>query len=290
MAGVAAATALLWSTPALRLGGRAALMLAAALLFGALGAVDDRRAIDARAKLGAGALLSLAVAVVLPPIAAIPLVGGLALPLPAVVGVAGSALWLVTATNAVNFMDGANGLAPGGLLIAFLTLAGGAALGGDAPLAAVALATAAAYAGFLPWNVRGRVFQGDAGALFGGFLFAAGHLAGAAAGALPLLFGPIVLLPWLTDVLLTLARRARARRPLLQAHREHLYQRWLTAHGREHPALARRNALACGAAALAALLAAARPDWQGPAFALTLVACIAGWTAASRRLDAAARR
>ena len=266
----------------------AALALLAALAFGALGAADDFRGLGAGLKLGLGALAAVAVAALLPPIAALPLAPGLSLPLAPWLGVAGSALWLVTATNAVNFVDGANGFAPGGLIVAFAALAGGAALGGGGAVSALALAAAAAYAGFLPWNLSGRLFQGDAGSLFGGFLFAALHLAGTAQGALPLYFGPLVLLPWLTDVLLTLLRRARGGRPLLDAHREHLYQRWLQATGRGHLALAWRNGVVCGAAAaLAVLMCAAPRGWQGAIFLLALAACVAGWALVSRRLDRA---
>ncbi len=116
-----------------------------------------------------------------------------------------------------------------------------------------ALAGAAATAGFLPFNLKGRLFQGDAGALFGGFLFAALCLVACGRdgrGPVGLWFGPTTLLPFLTDVLLTLLRRARGRRSLLQAHREHLYQRWLAAApGRTHAALALRTTAAMTTAA-----------------------------------------
>ncbi|MBE7217303.1 MAG: hypothetical protein INR64_02425 [Caulobacteraceae bacterium] len=251
----------------------------------ALGVADDRAAVGAKAKLLLGAGIAVVVALLVPPVRAIPLWPGAALPLWAPVGVAGGVLWLVTATNAVNFVDGANGFAPGGLLIAFLALAVGASPS-DPQTAWLAALAAAAYLGFLPWNLAGRLFQGDAGSLFGGFLFAALHLAAVGRGALPLLFGPVVMLPWLTDVLLTLLRRARGRRPLLEAHREHLYQRWLQATARAHLALAWRNALVCAAAALAGLATVAAARWQAPIFLAVLAACVAGWTLTSRRLDA----
>ena len=69
-----------------------------------------------------------------------------------------------------------------------------------------------ACAGFLPWNLGGRLFQGDAGALFCGFLFAGLAILSTAPRAgspgLSLYFGPLILLPFLTDVLLTLAHGA----------------------------------------------------------------------------------
>lgn len=261
------------------------LTFALAAGFGLFGAADDRWELGARLKLGLGAVLALGVGALLPP-TVLPLLPGLDLPLPPLLGAAGAALWIVTAANAVNFVDGANGLAPGGLLIAFATLAIAAFLGGAPMLGAVALATAAAYAGFLPWNLAGRLFQGDAGALFGGLLFAVLHLVGVRAGVLPLYFGPVVLLPWLTDVLLTLLRRARGGRSLLDAHREHLYQRWLQATGRPHLALAWRAWIVFALAGAAGLgLTLVPRGWTAPLLALAVAAHVLAWTRVSRALD-----
>ena len=85
---------------------------------------------------------------------------------------------------------------------------------------------------------------------------------------------------------MTLLRRTRAGRPLLSAHREHLYQRWLQATGRPHLALAGRNAAVCAAAGAAALGMAAAPwAWQGPIFAGAVVVSVAAWALASARLS-----
>lgn len=81
--------------------------------------------------------------------------------------------WLVGVTNAVNFLDGLDGLAGGlaGILAAGLAVI--AALQGDAASMAVALALFGACAGFLPWNWKpARVFLGDAGSLTTGFVLA----------------------------------------------------------------------------------------------------------------------
>lgn len=81
--------------------------------------------------------------------------------------------WLVGVTNAVNFLDGLDGLAGGlaGIMAAGLAVI--AALQGDAASTAVALALFGACAGFLPWNWKpARVFLGDAGSLTTGFVLA----------------------------------------------------------------------------------------------------------------------
>ncbi len=256
-------------------------------LLGGIGAVDDLLDLGAGAKLAVQAVAALLFAALVARIDALPLGFGAALRLGPVIGVAGTALWLVVAGNAVNFMDGANGLAPGAVAISLLFLAIACFAAGAPGVGALALVGAAAGAGLLPWNVTGRLFQGDAGALFSSFLFAAlAVIASARGGPLFLYFGPLALLPFLTDVLLTLLMRARRRAPLMQAHRDHLYQQWLRRTGRTHVALAWRVWLvmaATGAAAVA--LQHAPAAVQPPLFALAVLVCALAWTVARAKLE-----
>ena len=77
------------------------------------------------------------------------------------------------ACNAMNLIDGAHGLAGGVALIMFGGLAAAAGLAGDEEVLAQALAVMGAIIGFLVWNYpRGKVFLGDAGAYFLGFMYA----------------------------------------------------------------------------------------------------------------------
>ncbi len=76
--------------------------------------------------------------------------------------------------HAFNIIDGYNGLAGSVALVVCLALAHVALQVGDRELAALALALAAATAGFLVWNYpRGLIFAGDAGAYLWGLLIAA---------------------------------------------------------------------------------------------------------------------
>jgi len=80
---------------------------------------------------------------------------------------------VVGACNAINLVDGAHGLAGGTALIMFSGLAIAAEWSGDARILAEALVMAGALVGFLAWNYPGgRVFLGDAGAYFVGFMYA----------------------------------------------------------------------------------------------------------------------
>lgn len=75
--------------------------------------------------------------------------------------------------HAFNIIDGYNGLAGAVALVVCLALAHVALQVGDRELAAMAIALAAATAGFLVWNYpRGLIFAGDAGAYLWGLLIA----------------------------------------------------------------------------------------------------------------------
>ena len=283
-AGVAAALAPVAARAGL---GQVSAVVATAGGLGLLGALDDVVDLGARAKLLIQAAVALVFAVSVARVGALPLIGGVALPLGPWIGAIGTALWIVVATNAVNFMDGANGVAAGALAVALAALGLGALGQGEPAVAVAALAGAAANAGYLPWNLGGRLFQGDAGALFSGFLLAGLSVVAERDGrGLYVYFGPLVLLPFLTDVLLTLLVRARRGQSLLEAHRDHLYQLWLQRTGRPHGALAWRVAAIMGAFGAYALLVQRAPaGLRLVLFGCGLAACVAGWTAWRRRLE-----
>jgi Fuc2NAc and GlcNAc transferase len=262
-----------------------------AAVTGLMGAADDLFDLPPRTKLLIQIALALLFARVVARVTGLPLFPGLDLPLGLIVGAGGTALWFVVLTNAVNFVDGADGLAPGAVIIALVGVSAAGALNGQADLAATALIAAVAGVGFLPWNLPAhRLFQGDAGALFSGvFLAGLAVLAADPAMGWPLspYFVPFATLPILTDVLLTLLGRARARSPLFSAHREHLYQRWLDHSGGSHAALALRYWLITAVFTGAAVLNELAPmGWRPLAFAIALVVAIVGWVRLRRRLPA----
>jgi UDP-N-acetylmuramyl pentapeptide phosphotransferase/UDP-N-acetylglucosamine-1-phosphate transferase len=179
----------------------------------------------------------------------VPLVGFLELP--AVAGWLLSFVWLLAMMNAVNFMDGINGLAGRfavvvaiGLLVCTFNRAG------CTELVVLAAVLWGAAEGFLAWNApEARTFLGDCGSQPLGALAALavlllatndlGVTITAPDGATfplfdPFLGGVILVAPFLFDVGLTLVRRAARGANILEAHREHLYQRHLIATGESH--------------------------------------------------------
>jgi UDP-N-acetylmuramyl pentapeptide phosphotransferase/UDP-N-acetylglucosamine-1-phosphate transferase len=213
--------------------------LAAAWLGGlvimAIGLADDLYDLRAGVKFGLIGILCIGFSFFVARVETIGLWPGAAILLGPVFGALGSALWLFVMANGVNFMDGANGLAMGSSALGLLALALYAAIGGASGPALAALLIAAALCGFLYWNFpSGRIFAGDAGALFVGFMAGALALLAIQEARLPVLLAPLLFMPMLADVLLTMLWRARRKRNLLEAHRDHLYQVALRA-GAGHP-------------------------------------------------------
>lgn len=135
--------------------------------------------------------------------------------------------WLLFATNAMNFMDGLNGLAGGVAFIAATFLAAIAATHDGWFAYATSLLLAAGLAGFLPFNFpRARIFMGDVGSQFCGFMLAVlGVVASRFQGVeLSFLLLPMLLSGVLFDVAFTLVRRVLAGERITAPHRSHLYQ------------------------------------------------------------------
>ncbi len=82
-------------------------------------------------------------------------------------------LWIVGLTNAINLIDGLDGLACGVSAICSLSLLGVSLLMGDTDAALIIAILAGACFGFLPFNRNpARIFMGDTGALFLGYTMA----------------------------------------------------------------------------------------------------------------------
>jgi Fuc2NAc and GlcNAc transferase len=135
------------------------------------------------------------------------------------------ALAMVWSTNLFNFMDGIDGLAASEAVFvsgasAFLNFR----FGHDAPLSGAMLCLCAASLGFLIWNwPPARIFMGDVGSGFLGFVIAELGLSASRSG-LPIQVLVILLGAFLCDATLTLMVRIMRRERFLEAHRTHAYQ------------------------------------------------------------------
>ena len=240
-------------------------VLAAALA--AVSLIDDQRSLSVRVRLFTHLTIAVVYAVLVSPLVSSlvsspalslppPLMPALLLPHTApgwqgVVWLLFAALCLVTAINFYNFMDGANGMAGGMACIGFGAYAW-AAWPGNPALAALSLAVAGAAAGFLPFNLKGRIFMGDAGSVPLGFLAGAVGLNGWHTGLWPLWFPALLFAPFALDATVTLVRRMLRGEKFWLSHREHYYQR-VVLMGATHGQLAAGEfalMLACAGAAL----------------------------------------
>jgi len=143
------------------------------------------------------------------------------------VGVPTTMLWILFTTNAMNFIDGLNGLAAGVGVIACAALAAIAAANGAWFVYFSSLLLAAGLIGFLPFNFpSARIFMGDVGSQFVGFVLAVLGVVAARFEQVELsaLLVPLLLFGVLFDVAFTLVRRLLGGDRLTQAHRSHLYQ------------------------------------------------------------------
>lgn len=152
-------------------------------------------------------------------------------------GMLGTAAWFVVVTNAVNFMDGSDGLAMGSCAVIAAGLAFLAGITAVHDIAALSLVLLGAIVGLLFWNGRGKLFAGDTGALFVGFYLAGLVILWISRLNLSVWIAPTLFIAFLSDVLLTLIWRFRNGRDLMQGHNEHVYQIALKA-GLSHPLVA----------------------------------------------------
>ena len=147
------------------------------------------------------------------------------------VGVILSMVWLM---NVYNFMDGSNGMAGFQGVFAGVMMAVFFQLGGEFTMALIALAVAAACAGFLPLNFpNAKVFMGDVSSVPLGFLFASFTVYGVQTGSLSLTVSILIMSVFLVDATLTLLSRVFRGERWYTAHAQHVYQR-LIAKGWSH--------------------------------------------------------
>lgn len=136
-------------------------------------------------------------------------------------------VWVVAVTNAFNLLDGLDGLAAGTAAIAGLILFF-SSLGGFPFMPVVTLALVGGCLGFLRYNrYPARIFLGDTGSLFLGFVLAAVSIQSSfkTTAGIALVLPLIALLLPLADLALAFLRRAARGRNPFRGDRKHLHHR-----------------------------------------------------------------
>ena len=138
--------------------------------------------------------------------------------------------WIVGVTNAVNLIDGLDGLAVGVSSIASFSLFFIAILGGEQNVAIISAALAGGCLGFFPYNFNpAKIFMGDTGSQFLGFMLSAICIQGLFKGYVVISFIiPLLILGLpLFDTVFAIIRRAWNHKPIMGADRGHLHHRLL---------------------------------------------------------------
>jgi UDP-GlcNAc:undecaprenyl-phosphate/decaprenyl-phosphate GlcNAc-1-phosphate transferase len=140
-------------------------------------------------------------------------------------------LWMVGVVNAMNLIDGLDGLAGG---VAFFAIATNFLLAfgrGEVLMSLMMAALAGAVLGFLIFNFNpASIFMGDTGSMFLGFVLASVSLKTCQkAGAAVSMLVPIIALGLpIMDTLLAMVRRAVLGRPMFSADKEHIHHRMMS--------------------------------------------------------------
>ncbi|SDY63629.1 glycosyltransferase family 4 protein [Tindallia californiensis] len=207
-------------------------LLTGATLMMALGMVDDSKTLSAKIKLSGQILAALIVMYggvriefitnFLAPSKNIIALGWLSFPV--------TLFWIVGITNTVNLIDGLDGLAAGVSVIASLSLAAVAYLNGMPEVTVILLILAGASLGFLPHNSHpARIFMGDTGSLFIGFVLAVISVEGVLKSATTIAVAiPVMALGVpIVDTTCAIIRRFLNKRPIMEADKGHLHHRLL---------------------------------------------------------------
>ncbi len=139
-------------------------------------------------------------------------------------------LWMVVIINAVNLIDGIDGLASGASFFACVTMFILSYNANDLVSAFTLAALAGAILGFLFFNSNpAMVFLGDSGSLLLGFMLAAVSIRGSTKGAtaFSILVSAMALGLPLLDTSMAVVRRMLTGRPLMGADQDHLHHRLL---------------------------------------------------------------
>ncbi|MFL5713339.1 MAG: glycosyltransferase family 4 protein [Chloroflexota bacterium] len=206
-------------------------LLVGGALATALGVLDD--GLDLRARWQFAGQLGLAVFAIAFGFAlrtiANPIASGQQIPLEGAIGIGFSAVWIAGMINAINFIDGLDGLSSGIGLIATLTLGvisltTQVAPAGQPFVAVLCFALAGSLLGFLRWNFHpATIFAGTSGVMFLGYTLALLSILGTAKVAVAML---VLGIPIIDAFWIIVRRLAQGRSPF-SPDRGHLHHRLL---------------------------------------------------------------
>jgi UDP-GlcNAc:undecaprenyl-phosphate GlcNAc-1-phosphate transferase len=202
-------------------------LLAGGSIIVLIGALDDRFELSAKVKL-LGQIAAACVVVfgfgVKIELLNLPF-GGSMQPIEAWISVPLTILWIVGVTNAINLIDGLDGLAAGVSGIAIATIMVMAAVMGFAPVILLSAILLGGIIGFLVYNFHpAKIFMGDTGSLFLGFLLATLSMIGFKQVTIVSFVTPLLIIGVpLSDTFFAIVRRMVNKRPIFAPDKGHLH-------------------------------------------------------------------
>src|SRR5699024_1732495 len=136
--------------------------------------------------------------------------------------------WIIGITNTLNLIDGLDGLAVGVAMISSISLILVASKLGNTQVVTLAAIMSGACLGFLPFNFNpARIFMGDTGALFLGFMLASISIEGVMKSVATIsIMVPIFILALpIFDTTFAICRRILNRKPITAGDKSHLHHR-----------------------------------------------------------------
>ena len=196
-----------------------------------VGILDDRYSLPPKVKL-LGQIIAAAIFVVIFGVRIdwlrLPLVGFFYLP--ALISIPLTIFWIIGLVNTVNLIDGLDGLAAGIAAIASITISFLAFQMGQWVCAAAMVAMAGSALAFLQYNFNpAKIFMGDTGSMFLGYVIAAVSVMGSmkTAAAAVLIVPLVALAVPIMDTLMAIVRRKHSGVPVFSPDKRHLHHRLL---------------------------------------------------------------
>lgn len=195
-----------------------------------MGLVDDKKVLPAKLKF----MIQIAIALILYyfgfSIDYITLPGAKIFYLSKTISLILTLLWIVGLTNALNFLDGLDGLLAGITVISSVALAIITASQGQLIVTVFMIILAGSCLGFLRYNFYpAKIFLGDAGSLFIGIMFSSLSIIGAFKVTATLVFViPVIIMGIpIFDTTYAVTRRMVSGQPVFKADKEHLHHKLL---------------------------------------------------------------
>lgn len=194
--------------------------------------------------------------------------------MPVVISMGLTIFWIIGFTNAINLMDGLDGLAAGVVAIISVSLFFSAIRNDHLVPAILSIAVAGGAVGFLRHNFYpAKIFMGDCGSMFLGFILSLISIEGAYKGTTAVtLFIPIIAMGApVADTFLSILRRLVKGEGVFKADKDHIHHKLLYMEGSQKQAVIKLYLLTGSFGLIAIALSRMKGIWAFFAILITAI-------------------